>query len=138
MYSKNDYRYYLENRLIHSDDYLAHYGVKGMKWKQHKNGPIEFDTIKSFNNDGTSKTIGGRMYYGKNKNGGYDKSVGVYKEGKKITAYTMKKDYTLDLSKKKKSKKNRLSNLRKKYGLYRTTPKGKKLKGGGNIYVSHS
>ena len=32
MYSKNDYRYYLETRLIHSDDFLAHYGVKGMKW----------------------------------------------------------------------------------------------------------
>ena len=36
MYSKNDYRYYLENQLIHSDDFLAHYGVKGMKWKHHK------------------------------------------------------------------------------------------------------
>ena len=35
MYSKNDYRYYLEDQLIHSDDFLAHYGVKGMKWKQH-------------------------------------------------------------------------------------------------------
>ena len=35
MYSKNDYRYYLENQLMHSEDYLAHYGVKGMKWKQH-------------------------------------------------------------------------------------------------------
>ena len=38
MYSKNDYRYYLENQLAHSDDFLAHYGVKGMKWKQHKKG----------------------------------------------------------------------------------------------------
>ena len=38
MYSKNDYRYYLENRLMHSDDFLAHYGVKGMKWKHHKAG----------------------------------------------------------------------------------------------------
>ena len=36
MYSKNDYRYYLENQLIHSDDFLAHYGVKGMKSKVHK------------------------------------------------------------------------------------------------------
>ena len=36
MYSKNDYRYYLENQLIHSDDFLAHYGVKGMKWKHRK------------------------------------------------------------------------------------------------------
>lgn len=35
MYSKNDYRYYLEHRLAESDDYLAHYGVKGMKWKHH-------------------------------------------------------------------------------------------------------
>ena len=38
MYSKNDYRYYLEHRLEESDDYLAHYGVKGMKWKHHKGG----------------------------------------------------------------------------------------------------
>ena len=36
MYSKNDYRYYLEHRLAESDDYLAHYGVKGMKWRKHK------------------------------------------------------------------------------------------------------
>lgn len=36
MYSKNDYRYYLEHRLAQSDDFLAHYGVKGMKWKNHK------------------------------------------------------------------------------------------------------
>ena len=45
MYSKNDYRYYLENQLIHSDDFLAHYGVKGMKWKHHKNsnGDLEFE-----------------------------------------------------------------------------------------------
>jgi len=40
MYSKNDYRYYLENQLMHSDDYLAHYGVKGMKWRKHKAGDI--------------------------------------------------------------------------------------------------
>lgn len=32
MYSKNDYRYYLEHQLLVSDDYLAHYGVLGMKW----------------------------------------------------------------------------------------------------------
>lgn len=38
MYSKNDYRYYLEHRLEESDDYLAHYGVKGMKWHKHKGG----------------------------------------------------------------------------------------------------
>lgn len=32
MYSRNDYRYYLERQLLVSDDYLAHYGVMGMKW----------------------------------------------------------------------------------------------------------
>lgn len=36
MYSKNDYRYYLEHRCEESDDFLMHYGVKGMKWKDHK------------------------------------------------------------------------------------------------------
>lgn len=36
MYSKNDYRYYLERQLIHSDDFLAHYGVVGMKWGVRK------------------------------------------------------------------------------------------------------
>lgn len=36
MYSDNDYRYYLEHQLMESGDFLAHYGVKGMKWKDHK------------------------------------------------------------------------------------------------------
>ena len=40
MYSKNDYRYYLEHQLMYSDDYLAHYGVKGMKWKKRKGRDI--------------------------------------------------------------------------------------------------
>lgn len=48
MYSRNDYRYYLEHRLEESDDYLAHYGVKGMKWKHHKNGlNTELNNIKT-------------------------------------------------------------------------------------------
>lgn len=36
MYSDNDYRYYLERQLMESNDFLAHYGVKGMKWKDHR------------------------------------------------------------------------------------------------------
>ena len=48
MYSKNDYRYYLEHRLEESDDYLAHYGVKGMKWRKHKAGlQTELSNIKT-------------------------------------------------------------------------------------------
>ena len=35
MYSKNDYRYYLEHRASQSEDFLMHYGVKGMKWHKH-------------------------------------------------------------------------------------------------------
>ena len=41
MYSKNDYRYYLEHRLMMSDNFLAHYGVKGMKWKNHATNYID-------------------------------------------------------------------------------------------------
>lgn len=44
MYSRNDYRYYLEHRLEESDDYLAHYGVKGMKWRKHKSSFNPFNT----------------------------------------------------------------------------------------------
>ena len=35
MYSKNDYRYYLEHRMA-EENFLAHYGVKGMKWGKLK------------------------------------------------------------------------------------------------------
>lgn len=44
---------------------------------------------------------------------------------------------TNQTTKKKKSLKAKIKGVRKKYGLYRETPKGKKLSGGGNIYVSH-
>lgn len=38
MYSNNDFRYYKE------DNYLAHYGIKGMKWKKRKtNAHMESD-----------------------------------------------------------------------------------------------
>lgn len=54
MYSKNDYRYYLEHRLAESDDYLAHYGIKGMKWKKRLKRGI--NTIKN-------EAAGIRRYY---------------------------------------------------------------------------
>ena len=64
MYSRNDYRYYLENRLIHSNDFLAHYGVKGMKWHKKKDGYDESDlldsevTIRSGSGETTYNTYG--------------------------------------------------------------------------------
>lgn len=42
MYSKNDYRYYLEHRMA-EENYLAHYGVPGMKWKHRKNSSGDLD-----------------------------------------------------------------------------------------------
>ena len=56
MYSKNDYRYYLEHRLSNSDDYLAHYGVKGMKWNKHK-------TIKTIQDTGQFVSDKGFLSY---------------------------------------------------------------------------
>ena len=41
MYSKNDYRNYLEHRLAESDDFLMHWGVKGMKWRHHIRKAVE-------------------------------------------------------------------------------------------------
>lgn len=58
MYSKNDYRYYLENQLMHSDDFLAHYGVKGMKWKQHLKKKFN-NNYEIYNVSGTHNEFGG-------------------------------------------------------------------------------
>ena len=56
MYSKNDYRYYLEHRLAESDDYLAHYGVKGMKWKNRKDSSYRMESTL-LTGSGLSRTI---------------------------------------------------------------------------------
>lgn len=51
MYSKNDYRYYLEHQLMMSDDYLAHYGVMGMKWGVRNDNQIASLSSKHAAND---------------------------------------------------------------------------------------
>lgn len=50
MYSRNDYRYYLEDQLAHSDDFLAHYGVRGMKWKHRMHAP-DYRSIQTISDD---------------------------------------------------------------------------------------
>ena len=131
MYSKNDYRYYLENQLIHSDDYLAHYGVKGMKWKQHK---VDGERI------GTNISIGAYETAIQGKTTMYNHKNGSSEYRQESTYNTKKNNFpksTVSQPKKKKSVRQKVTSLRKKYGLYREKPKGKKLKGGGNVYVTH-
>ena len=62
MYSDNDYRYYLEHRLQESDDILMHYGVKGMKWRHHKN--VNTGAYRDLIGDASS--IAGRKFYSPN------------------------------------------------------------------------
>ena len=205
MYSKNDYRYYLENQLTYSDDFLAHYGVKGMKWKQHKfglndpkiNGEArrnagKVSIVRQPNGNiqvvstGNSKRMAGKASYAESPN----KRTSLYRDAHKSVFTIRGKEHMANIKKKETSRRNaneandqgkkqtariksqqaikaaqergqtrteqvkssqkamtesrkktvrsRVNNLRKKYGLYRETPKGKKLKGGGNIYVSHN
>lgn len=157
MYSKNDYRYYLDNRLMHSDDFLAHYGVRGMKWKHRKGGNPEIDpklsgrarknAINDFSirrsTDPHTGTKELRLDFNKHK--GWSDGIGVrYNSGKKgskksLSVYDTTKtkwdkknddyvyenkkkgrltkvraedgvEYKIDLSKKKKKSKKKLTN----------------------------
>lgn len=91
MYSKNDYRYYLEHRLAESDNYLAHYGVKGMKWKRHlkKKFDQNFRTYKGeYDSEyGTLTGAHNKKYVGieskKNPNRWIEAGKAKYKNGSK-------------------------------------------------------
>ena len=85
MYSKNDYRYYLENQLIHSDDFLAHYGVKGMKWK-HRKHDVTFERNIDPTTGGKEYRIDFNKHDGGHRKGGWSDGVGV--------RYTPKNKYT--------------------------------------------
>lgn len=63
MYSRNDYRYYLENHLMHSDDYLAHYGVKGMKWKKRRTLRTLKDAGQFVSDKGLVEGLKGKKLY---------------------------------------------------------------------------
>lgn len=133
MYSKNDYRYYRENRLLYSDDFLAHYGVKGMKWGKKKvtfeKRTDSYSGAKDYRIDFNkhehwSDGIGIRYDNGK-KTG--KKSLSVYNttrtkwdkknddyvyENKKKGRFSKQRaedgvEYSIDLSKRKKKKKKR-------------------------------
>ena len=119
MYSKNDYRYYLEHRMA-EENYLAHYGVKGMKWKVHKINYNTGDTSGrgfEISNNSTRQSYG--IHYatynkGKGKALVYTKQNPQEKNSGKFVDKTKGrlntfgdksyKEVTLDLSKKKKKK----------------------------------
>ena len=43
MYSKNDYRYYLEHRMS-EENHIAHFGIKGMKWRNRKDSSYRLES----------------------------------------------------------------------------------------------
>ena len=53
MYSKNDYRYYIEHHMI-TADYLAHYGVEGMHWGIRRYQP--YSTVPRKSGEGGKET----------------------------------------------------------------------------------
>lgn len=128
MYSKNDYRYYLENQLMHSDDMLAHYGIKGMKWKKHKQTNYDPNTgdwsrtsligdnkghaiaLSKQHNSRTGKTGIGLTYVNSNKKEKYTPSIN--KVGRISTSNTgNSKTIAIDTSNKKKVRKKKVTNL---------------------------
>ena len=144
MYSKNDYRYYLENQLTYSDDFLAHYGVKGMKWKQHKFGFNDPKINRAYMINLKKKEISLRNANEANDRGKKQtariksqQAIKAAQERGQTRTEQVKSSQKNTTESRKKTVRSRVNNLRKKYGLYREKPKGKKLKGGGNIYVSH-
>ena len=159
MYSKNDYRYYLEKRI--RDDYIAH--ERSHKYIK-KIGDRYFYTTEELTAymNGVARTMGRDQERGRKRtaqerirvdqNRGKNRTAQLKgsPEYKQELSYNSKKNdfpkpnssktnkTTKKTTKKTKNAKKVIDLIRKKYGLYRTTPKGKKLKGGGNIYVSHS
>ena len=153
MYSKNDYRYYLENQLVHSDDFLAHYGVKGMKWKKHVKRGIQTGSnttaniaVGVLNQDrlsdarGNGEAIRDNMRHphldplGRNTRHNAkqlaNNTTNVVSSSAKRNAQVIKSG-----SKKKKKSNRKPFTIE---SLRRVKPKGKKLKGGGNITVTHN
>lgn len=165
MYSKNDYRYYLEARLTHSDNYLAHYGVKGMKWKKHQRSkPIDPD-YRLLNREwyntqidqerGKQRTSDeAQRYIRQDQNRGLRRTAKEHiktdqAHGKKRTEQFKGKSSEYLREVESNSKKNNFpkANTKKKKksnrkpftieSLRRVKPKGKNLKG-SNIYVTHN
>ena len=162
MYSKNDYRYYLEHRMV-EDNYLAHYGVKGMKWKQHlkrkfdQNFNVYKDT-KSFDNlysrgEATSKYVG--IESKKNPSRYLEVAKHKYKDGgRETTIYfspTKKEHYkrlgrvrlsttsegsaiSIDASKKKRYKKNNAREFASAVGMPAHVAKYTAHEATGNLY----
>ena len=156
MYSKNDYRYYLENQLVHSEDYLAHYGVKGMKWKQHVKRGVQTGSnttaniaLKVLNQDRASDARENAEAIRDNKAHRFADITGrntrhntsqLANNTTNIVSSTAKRNAQIINSNNSKKKKKKKSNRRPLTldSFRRVNTNGKKLKGGGNIYVTHN
>lgn len=143
MYSKNDYRDYLEHRLAESDDFLAHYGVKGMKWRKRKNSTMEADQERGkklserYTNNGQwlvrdrrPGSISVDASYRDYERTRRTKSVGTNTKSLRTRVR--------DKARRIRMKRNASNSIFDKSVWKRSKPKGKKLSKKSNITVSHN
>lgn len=129
-----------------SDDYLMHYGVKGMKWKKRKGGllPDDNNSVGDLNKPGTIIKVGsnkhivngpfGKKFLVTTGNSLFDSSVKV------INSKNKKPNFGALAKKKKMTKRERAKRfasqqINRVKGLRKKLPKMPKLS--GEITVSH-
>lgn len=141
MYGKNDYRDYLEHRLAESDDFLAHYGVKGMKWRKRKNTTMALDQERGMKRTAdlgyTPAGDGKTFYYSHNKR----RKVQNYKPKRTQSVGTNTnsvKTRIRDLARRRRAKSNAQKSIFDRSVWKRSKSKGKKLSKKSNITVSHN
>jgi len=111
MYSNNDYRYYLEHRLAESDDFLAHYGVKGMKWKKRVRNAIDRNLANRAVKLGYER---GGTYYANSNGSSKDEYVTVKKNNKDLASnYLSNRGYQANAKIRKRIKKIKNKRIRK-------------------------
>lgn len=129
-----------------SDDYLMHYGVKGMKWKKRKGGllPDDNNSVGDLNKPGTIIKVGsnkhivngpfGKKFLVTTGNSLSDSSIKIMNpknKKSKFGALTKKKKMT----KREQAKRFASQQINRVKGLRKKLPKMPKLS--GEITVSH-